>query len=52
LATAAKPAIAFARSSCARGAPFQAHQLRQQSRVVEQIELARIDHGQQIAVEI
>jgi hypothetical protein len=61
LATAAKPATAFARSSRARGvidavtaatrrAPFQAHQLRQQPRVVEQVELARVDDGQQVAV--
>jgi len=39
-------------AAATRCAPFQAHQLRQQPRVVEQIELARIDDGQQIAVEI
>jgi hypothetical protein len=31
-------------------APFQAHRLRQQPRVVEQVELARVDDGQQVAV--
>jgi hypothetical protein len=39
-------------ASAARGASLKANQLRQQARVIEQIELARVDSGQQVAVQV
>jgi hypothetical protein len=38
-------------AAAARGAPLKANQLRQQSCVVEQVELARINERQQVAIQ-
>src|SRR5262245_28942308 len=39
-------------ATAARGASLKANQLRQQARMVKQVDLARVDGGQQIAIEI
>jgi len=39
-------------AAAARGASLKANQLRQKARMVKQVDLARVDGGQQIAIEI
>jgi hypothetical protein len=39
-------------AAAARGAPLKANQLRQKARMVKQVDLARVDGRQQIAIEI
>ena len=39
-------------AAAARGAPLKANQLRQQARMIEQVELARIDGGQKVTVQV
>jgi hypothetical protein len=39
-------------AATARGAPLKANQLCQKARMVKQVDLARVDGGQQIAIEI
>jgi hypothetical protein len=39
-------------TAAARGAPLKANQLRQKARMVKQVDLARVDGRQQIAIEI
>jgi hypothetical protein len=39
-------------AAAARGAPLKANQLRQKARMFKQVDLARVDGGQQIAIEI